>query len=124
MTAGDAGLEGEIVGDVQARDQVELLKHQPEPVAPQRGPAGIGKLGDERAVEPDLAAIGAIEPGDQVQQRALAAAGFAGQRDALAGGDVEIDAAQHRDLFAGRAIGLGQIADAEHDLAVALPCRT
>ena len=57
----------------------------------------------------DLAAIGRIEPGDQMQQRALAAAGFAGQRDALAGGDIEVHAAQHRDLLAGRAIALGQI---------------
>ena len=43
VTAGDAGLEREIVLDIQARDQVELLKHQAEPIAPQRRPAGIGR---------------------------------------------------------------------------------
>ena len=48
MTAGDAGLEGEVILDVQARDQVELLKHQAEPVAPQRGAAGIDEFGDRR----------------------------------------------------------------------------
>ena len=99
MAAGDARLEREIVVDRQARDQVELLKHQAEPVAPQRGAAGIGQLGHQRVVEPDLAAVGGIEAGDQMQQRALAAAGFAGQRDALAGCDVEVHAAQHRDLL-------------------------
>ena len=49
-----------------------------------------------------------------MQQRALAAAGFAGQRHALAGRNIEIHAAQHRDLFSGRAVGLGQIANAQH----------
>ena len=88
MTAGDAGLEHEVVPDIQARDQVELLKHQAQPVAPQRRPAGIGA--DRRrdvsasVISPPSALI---EPGDQMQQRALAAAGFPGQRDALAGGD-------------------------------------
>jgi hypothetical protein len=64
----------------------------------------------------DLAAVGPIEPGDQMQQRALAAAGFSRQRDALACRDAEVDPAQHRDLLAGGAIGLGQIANAQHDL--------
>ncbi len=41
MPAGDTGLEGEVIPDVQARDQVELLKHQSQPVAPQFGAAGI-----------------------------------------------------------------------------------
>jgi hypothetical protein len=36
-----------------------------------------------------------------MQQRALAAAGFAGQRHALACGNAEIDAAQNGDLFLG-----------------------
>ena len=73
MLAGDARLEGEIVFDREARDQVELLKNQPEPVAPQRRAAGVGKAGDVGVAQPDLAAIGGVEPRDQVQQRALAA---------------------------------------------------
>jgi hypothetical protein len=78
MFARDARLEGEIVFDRQARDQVELLKHQPEPVTPQRRAAGVGEIADGRAVEPDLAVIGGVEARDQVQQRALAGAGLAG----------------------------------------------
>ena len=48
-----------------------------------------------------------------VEQRALAAAGLAGQRDALAGRHIEVDAAQHRDVFAGGAVTLGQAGDAK-----------
>ena len=44
-----------------------------------------------RAVEGDLAAIGGIETRDQVQERALAAAGFSRQRHAFAGCDRKVD---------------------------------
>jgi hypothetical protein len=49
-----------------------------------------------------------------MQQRALAAAGFSGQRDALAGNNFKMHAAQHRDLFSGRTVCLGQIVDSQH----------
>ena len=58
-----------------------------------------------------------------MQQRALAAAGFAGQRHALAGRDVEVDPAQHRDLLAGGAIGLGQIPIRSARLRRRRPCQ-
>ena len=48
MTAGNAGLKGQIVVDVQARDQIELLEHQAEPVAPQFRAAGIVEVGRHR----------------------------------------------------------------------------
>ena len=114
MAAGDTRLECEVISDGQARDQVELLKHQAQPVAPQCRAAGIAETRQRCVGDPDLTAIGRIQPGDQMQQRALAAAGFAGQRDALAGRDIEVDAAQYRDLFAGGAIALGQTDDAQH----------
>src|SRR5450759_4144869 len=44
MTAGNARLEREVIFDIQARDQVELLKYQTQPVAPQCRPAGIGEI--------------------------------------------------------------------------------
>ena len=56
--------------------------------------AGVGQIRNNDFTEPDLAAVGLIEAGDQMQQRAFAAAGFPGQRHALAGRDVKIDAAQ------------------------------
>ena len=115
MAAGDAGLELEIIFDAQARDQVELLEHQAQPVAPQLRPRGVAEVGQGLVGESDLAAVGAIQPRDQMQQRALAAAGFSRQRHALARRDFEVDAAQHHDVFAGGAIALGQVADAQHD---------
>jgi hypothetical protein len=108
-------LKRQVVLNAETRDQVELLKHQPQPVAPHGRPLRIGEAGDGLAAEPDLAAIGGIEARDQVQQRALAAAGFTRQRNALAGGDVEAYPAQYADLLAGRAIGLGQVTNAQHN---------
>ena len=67
-----------------------MLKHQAEPVATHFRPGSIAQFGNLCIGQPDLAVIGRIEPCDQVQERALAAAGFAGERDALAGSDREI----------------------------------
>jgi len=44
VPARDPRLEGEIVFDGKARDQVELLEDQAQPVAPQRCAPRIGKL--------------------------------------------------------------------------------
>ena len=88
VAAGDARLERQVIPHIEARDQIELLKYQTEPVAPQCRQAGIGEIGNGRVGEPDLAAVGAIEARDQMQERTLAAAGFAGQRDPLACRDV------------------------------------
>ena len=44
VTAGNARLERQVIVDIQARDQVELLEHQAEPIAPQGRPAGIGQI--------------------------------------------------------------------------------
>ena len=114
MPAGNAGLEGEVIPDIQARDQVELLKHQSQPVTPQLGAAGIGQVGDRNIGEPDLAGVGAVQSGDQMQQRAFAAAGLPGQRDALARRDAEVHAAQHHGVLAAGAIALGEIANPQH----------
>ena len=90
-----------------------MLKNEADPVTPQFGAAGVGERGDLGVLEPNRAVIGSIQPGDQVQQRALAAAGFARQRDALAGLEVEIDAAQHVDRLARRSEGFGEVSDAQ-----------
>ena len=118
MASGNAGLEREIVADTEARDQVELLKHQTQPIAPQRCEAGLVEVRDRRSAKIDPAAVGAIEPRDQMQQCTFAAAGFARQRNALAGRNAQVHPAKHGDIFTGRMIGLGQIANAQHDLFV------
>ena len=60
VAAGDARLEHEIVRDRQAWDQVELLEHEAEPVAPQFGASGIIEAGDDDLGERDLAAVGGV----------------------------------------------------------------
>ena len=55
-----------------------------------------------------------VEPAQQMQQRALAGARRADDRDALAARDGEIDAEQHRHVERAAAIGLGEPAAGEH----------
>src|SRR4029079_16360444 len=93
MTPGNARLEREIVVNRERRDQIELLEYQPEAIPAQFSAAGIRQPGDLGIIEPDRAAVGGVETRDQVQQRALAAAGFAGECDAFAGGHGTVDAA-------------------------------
>ena len=111
---GEARLEFQIVLDRQARDQIELLEHEAQLIAPQRRAAGIVESGERHPAEPDVAAVGRIQPRDQMQQRALAAAAFAGQRHALGGRDAQIHPAQHGDRLVRRAVALGEIFDFEH----------
>src|SRR5690606_41072287 len=48
------------------------------------GPAGLAVAVGALAVQPDAALVGVLEPAEQVQQRRLARAGRAGDRDELA----------------------------------------
>src|SRR6516162_3232884 len=116
VTAGNAGLKSKVVPHAETGDQVELLKYQAEPVAPQRRQSVIAEIRNRGVGYSNLPIVRAIEARDQMQQRALAAAGFTGERDALATCNAQIHAAQYRDLFSGGTIGLGQVADAQHDL--------
>ena len=55
-----------------------------------------GSVRDVAAEQADRAARRLLEAGDGAQQRGLAAAGGAEDRDELAGLDREVDAVQHR----------------------------
>ena len=117
VASGDARLEREIVLDGQARDQVELLKHQAEPVAPQCGAAGIGQLGRRSAsVEPDLAAIG----GDRARRSDAAACSCRcrirrSARRSRRRRRSRFTPRSTATCFAGGAVALGQVGDAQHD---------
>src|SRR5690242_3191750 len=52
-------------------------------------------VGDDPIADANRAAVGALEAADQPQQRGLAAARGAEDRNEAAGDDVEVDAAQH-----------------------------
>ena len=56
-------------------------------------PTGAGAgAGDLVAEQPDRAGVGVLEPGDEAQQRRLAAPRRSQQGEELAGRDVEVDA--------------------------------
>ena len=92
VTTAETRLKGEIIGDGEAGDQVELLENHAQMVAAQGRPLGFAPSCDANAIETNLAAIGVIEPGDQMEQCALAAAGLAHQRHCRASRQGEIDA--------------------------------
>ena len=87
VAAGEPRLKGEILGDREARDEIELLEDDADLLAPQRRPSVFGEPRGLDIVDKNLAAIGMVEGADEMQQRALAAAGFAHQRQGLAGGE-------------------------------------
>jgi len=90
VAAGNAGLKREVIPDIEGSDQIELLKYQTKPVAAQRRQAGIVR--SEMDVSASLISPPSADrrPANQMQKRALAAAGFAGQRDALACRDAQV----------------------------------
>src|SRR5207247_1655850 len=88
----DRQAEACVLPDGQPREQRCLLKDE----------TSLGRGGSNAVAErPDLAAGFVLETGDEIEQRALAAAGRAEQHDELARFHVEIDIAQ-RDV---RALG-------------------
>src|ERR1700686_4641959 len=116
VAAGNAGLKRKIIPDIEARNQIELLKYQTEPVAPQSRKAGIGEIRNGCVGETDRTAVSPIKARDQMQKRTLAAAGLAGQCDALACRDAQVHPAEYGDVLSGGNVCLGQIANAQQDL--------
>ena len=79
----------------QGRDEVEELEDEAEVVAAEEGPPGGGEAAQARPGHPDLARGGDVDAGDEVEQRALAAAAAAADRDELALGELHGGLAQH-----------------------------
>jgi len=97
----------------EVRQQVKGLEHEADACAAQERAFRIVERADVAAVEHDAAAVGGIEPGDEVEERGLAHPGLADDRDVFAAPQFERDAAQH--LARPRAaIGLAQIAEGQH----------
>ena len=93
------------------------------PTARRRSSArrGVAEAGDLGAGDGDAAGVDGVEAGDEVQERALAAARLAGERQAAAGGEGERDAGEdrHRALRAG--VGLRDVDDVQHRSPAAAP---
>ena len=61
----------------EGRDELERLEHEADLLAAEAGPLVFAQRAELLAVEPDAAGGGPVEPGEQAEQRALAAAGRA-----------------------------------------------
>ena len=105
VRAGSRGAERDVVGD-RAGDQAGRLPDPRHPASPGRG------VGDRCAVGEHPAAGGDEEAHHGVQQRGLAAPAGAGQRDHLAGADVEGHRGQRGSRRPG--IAVGEVAHRQH----------
>jgi hypothetical protein len=77
----------------ERRDQVELLEDEADRSEPEVGEAVVVEVAEVDAVEQQLAGAGAVETAEQLQQRRLARAAWAGDDDELAAGNREIETA-------------------------------
>jgi hypothetical protein len=102
-----AGGEGEVVEHPQMREQVVGLEHHTD--AALQSVASEGRIVDPHAVEPDLAVVGLDQPVEAAQQRGLARARSADQRQHPSGLEVEVDPVEHQP----GAVVLGQAAHAQ-----------
>ncbi len=74
---------------------VKRLEHESHPLAAKAGERVVVERREIGAVDEDLAAVGPVESGDEVEQRRLADAGLAHDADELATCDLEVEAPQY-----------------------------
>ncbi|MNN01968.1 hypothetical protein D3C81_1146040 [compost metagenome] len=104
MPASQPGLKGQVRRHVQAADQVVLLEHQANALPPPLRQRRLRTAVERDAIDQDTAAVGTVQAGNQVQQRALAAARLAHQRQAATACQAQVHALQDRE----RALGGGE----------------
>src|SRR5262249_15245972 len=102
--------EKHVLLDRQGGDQVEELEDEADPPPAQQGALAFGEAAELGAVETDLAAVGGLDAGDQIEQRGFAGAAAAEQDHQLAAADLEVEAGQHLVLAAAFAEGFGDLA--------------
>ena len=97
------------------------LEHEADVAIAEGDEIGVGHLGDAVIADVDGAGIRAIQAAQQMQQRALADAGGAHDRDHLAALHREREIAQHLQATVGDRVGLGDAggSDKRHRLLVA-----
>ena len=98
----------------ELRQQVVLLVDEAQVPVAQRRQLPVRQRVDAPPGQLHRARVRAVEAGQQMQQGALAAAGHADHGRALAGGDLEVEAAQHLHPQRARAEGLGEPRAAQH----------
>ena len=99
--SGDDSRERHVLERAHPLEQVEELEHEPDVLPPQARTAVLVLAGERHPCQHDLAARRRVDAGDQLQQRRLPAPRRPDDRHELAGGDLEVDAAErpHRRLI-------------------------
>ena len=93
--AGDRRRQLDVLAGAEAGQEVEELEDEAEVCGPEPGPLSFAEAADLAAVEAQPSLARGVEGAEQVQQRALAAARGADDRDQLAGLDPHRDPVQN-----------------------------
>ena len=113
--AGDARLERQIVSHLQARDQIELLEHQTEPVAPHPRALAFGQLRrSPRHRARSRRCPASSRPAIRCSSVLLPLPDSPVSADALAARHLQIDLAQHRQHSGGNPVALAQPRHGQH----------
>ena len=115
---GDVGDQRHVLPGRQAGNQIVELKHEADVLAAVAGERGVVEFGELLPAVEHRAAGGHVEPAQDIEQRALAAAGRAQQHDELAGVQIEVDAAERVHVDFAHVIDLRQSAGGENDLGL------
>src|SRR5205823_28783 len=93
------------------REQVVELEDEADVPGPPAGQFAFGHFGDDVLADGDAALGGAIEAGNEVEQRGLAGPGRPHEREELAGAHVEREPLEHLDGLAAARERLVQVAN-------------
>src|SRR5205823_850071 len=94
--------EQDVVERRERREQQEGLEHEAHVPSPRESLRTPGPRAHPIVAVPDRARVGGLEEPEQVQERALPGARWAGDRDEVPGADAQIDVGEHRHGVAGR----------------------
>jgi hypothetical protein len=107
--AGDLHRHGDVLERRERRDEVKELEDEADLLATESGEAVFAELGDVDAVDQHVTRARRVQPGNQPEQRGLAAARGTDDRHELASGDVERDRMQDRERLGAADDGLGDV---------------
>ena len=109
LPSGELEREQDVLRRRQCRDQVVELEDESDVVAAEERARMLVELGDVHAADPDGARVGLIQASQQVEQRGLAGAARAQQRDEFALRHGRARARQHDMLCITFAVTLSQV---------------
>ncbi len=116
--ARDAHRHLDVLRRIELRHQMMELKDEADVAVAKLHERGIVERPEIGVGNDDLSRVGAVEAAEQVQQRALANARRADDRDHLAVGDVQFEIAEHVDALRTQLIDLVEALDVDECHAI------